>query len=296
MILDCDTKILIIDILNGCIESSISRISEKNVTVHANSKTINSPPHPPPLPPTRAENVLCDRENLVKLKGCTIEYQNMPPVGRLNKPVQVSIQLPPPLPPTLPTPTKSLKTEMLNSEIIPKGFKIHAKRDKNKENIMMSKTPILKRWLETEKKEDQKFKLTKCVKFQEPTISTSKKRTKLTKKQKDLKKQSSCFKSYFSAKKQTTPHPLNSRNWCSKILKINKHLLWLKNQFQSASLEVSRICSSRWQEMNWPIRVWESPALGYWPIRSRQLVDYCQDQDKEINFITGGIMNTFARK
>ena len=169
--------------------------------------TINSPPLPPPLPPTRAENVLCDRENLVKLKGCTIEYQNMPPVGRLNKLVQVSIQLPPPLPLTLPTPTKSLKTKMPNLEIIPKGFKNHENRDKNKENIMMSKTPILKRWLETEKKEDQKFKLTKCVKFQEPTISTSKKRTKLTKKQKDLKKQSSCFKSYFSAKKQTSPPP-----------------------------------------------------------------------------------------
>ena len=45
----------------------------------------------------------------------------------------------------------------------------------------MSQTGISKRWIETKKNENGKFSITKCVIFNEPTVSTSKKVKKISK-------------------------------------------------------------------------------------------------------------------
>ena len=65
------------------------------------------------------------------------------------------------------------------------------------ENSKMSKTGISKKWIETKKNEDGKFSITKCVKFNEPTVSTSKKVKKISKAEKYQKIQKEQFKSFF---------------------------------------------------------------------------------------------------
>ena len=61
----------------------------------------------------------------------------------------------------------------------------------------MSQTGISKKWIETKKNEDGKFSITKCVKFNEPTVSTSKKVKKISKSEKYQKIQKEKFKSFF---------------------------------------------------------------------------------------------------
>ena len=89
--------------------------------------------------------------------------------------------------------------------VSPKGSREKNKYRKNPENQKMSRTPIVKRWLETEKIENQKFKITKCTKFQEPTVSTSKKRKKMSKIQVTKKKQVQNFKKYFKIENPADP-------------------------------------------------------------------------------------------
>ena len=61
----------------------------------------------------------------------------------------------------------------------------------------MSKTGISKRWIETKKNENGKFSITKCVIFNEPTVSTSKKVKKISKVEKLKIIQKEKFKNYF---------------------------------------------------------------------------------------------------
>ena len=74
----------------------------------------------------------------------------------------------------------------------------------NPKNSKMSQTGVRKKWIETKKNQDGKFTITKCVKFDEPTISTSKKRKKLSKPEKFKKIQQQKFKNFFS-KSQSQP-------------------------------------------------------------------------------------------
>ena len=74
----------------------------------------------------------------------------------------------------------------------------------NPKNSKMSQTGVRKKWIETKKNQDGKFTITKCVKFDEPTISTSKKRKKLSKQEKFQKIQQQKFKNFFG-KSQSQP-------------------------------------------------------------------------------------------
>ena len=57
------------------------------------------------------------------------------------------------------------------------------------------------------KQENGTFKLTKCTKFSEPTISTNKKRRKLTNLQKKANMQKENFKKFFTHSAQKSTHP-----------------------------------------------------------------------------------------
>ena len=72
------------------------------------------------------------------------------------------------------------------------------------ENTKMSRTGVLKKWIETKKNEDGKFSITKCIKFNEPTVSTSKKRKKLSKTEKMKKCQQEKFKNFFGKPQSKT--------------------------------------------------------------------------------------------
>ena len=67
------------------------------------------------------------------------------------------------------------------------------------EKSKYSRTKIVKKWLETEKTANGTFKITKCTKFSEPTVSTNIKRKKLTICEKAKKIQERKFKNFFTS-------------------------------------------------------------------------------------------------
>ena len=62
-----------------------------------------------------------------------------------------------------------------------------------------SRTKIVKKWSETEKTANGTFKITKCTKFSEPTVSTNQKRRKLTTCEKTKNIQKTKFKNFFTS-------------------------------------------------------------------------------------------------
>ena len=93
---------------------------------------------------------------------------------------------------------KDLRTKKKIPPPTPLEPKIKLRKDPPcPENSKMSKTGISKRWIETKKNENGKFSITKCVIFNEPTVSTSKKVKKISKVEKLKIIQKEKFKNYF---------------------------------------------------------------------------------------------------
>ena len=115
------------------------------------------------------------------------------------------------------------------AEVTPKGLKVRRKVQKNLENARMSRTPIGKKWLETKKGKNSKFTITKCVKYTEPTISTSEKRRTLSKSQKIQKIQKEKFVEFFKLAKPKpllpTPQPLVPRPDRSRHSPVSESLI-----------------------------------------------------------------------
>ena len=157
----------------------------------------------------------------LSIPGPQITKRLDPPVCQTPKVHTLTQEQPPPTPrlkiphPTAPKIPKSdqtgcqiknkLKLKQKQPPPTPLEHKTKPRQDPpNPKNTKMSQTGVRKKWIEAKKNEDGKFTITKCVKFDEPTISTSKKRKKLSKQEKFQKIQQQKFKNFFG-KSQSQP-------------------------------------------------------------------------------------------
>ena len=142
---------------------------------------------------------------------------------------------PPSLPPK-PIPPKSEKKKDFQS-IDPLKNRTR-KNPPDANHHKFSRTATIKKWLESKKQENGTFNLTKCTKFSEPTISTNKKRRKLTNLQKKANIQKENFKKFFTQPAPESTHPPPTRQNLQTQATSQKHDSDLQNDFETRKRKI----------------------------------------------------------